>query len=86
MKLKDGFALREVAEQIVVMPMGDGLDMNRMITLNDTGRFIWEALQKETSVDAIVAALLKEYDVAEDRARANVEAFVARLKELDFLA
>jgi hypothetical protein len=30
--------------------------------------------------------VLGEYDVDEARARASVQAFVARLKELDFLA
>jgi len=86
MKLKNGFVLREVAGEIIVLPSGDDMDLNRMITLNDTGRFIWEQLQNDTDVDSIVAALLGEYDVAEDKARANVDAFIARLKELDFLA
>ena len=45
MKLKDGFVLRQVAGQTVVLPCGDALDLNMMITLNDTGTFLWERLR-----------------------------------------
>lgn len=85
MKLKDGFLLREVAGQIVVLPTGGDLDLNMMITLNETGKFLWEHLQSETNENALVAALLAEYDVDEETARESVAAFVAKLKDNDFL-
>ena len=86
MKLKDGFLMRQVAGQTVVLPTGNLVDLDMMITLNDTGKFLWEALNNETTEDALVEALLAEYDVDQERARSSVEAFVARLKELNFLA
>lgn len=85
MKLKDGFLLREVAGQTVVLPTGGELDLNMMITLNETGKFLWERLQTETDEDALVAALLGEYDVDEEIARKSVGAFVAKLNENGFL-
>ena len=86
MKLKNGFVLRTVAGETVVLPSGDVTNFDMMITLNDTGRFLWEKLEAETSEEELVKAVLAEYDVTEDRAAASVQAFVARLKELDFLA
>lgn len=86
MKIKDGFLLRQVAGQSVVLPIGNELDMNMMITLNDTGAFLWERLQSETDEAALVAALLGEYDVDEDRARACVRQFVEKLNANGFLA
>lgn len=86
MKIKDGFLLRQVAGQTVVLPVGGGLDLNMMITLNDTGAFLWEKLQADTDEDGLVAALLAEYDVDELRARQSVDAFVQKLKDNDFLA
>lgn len=85
MKLKDGFLLREVAGQTVVLPTGGELDLNMMITLNETGKFLWEHLQSETDEATLVAALLAEYDVDEEIARKSVESFVAKLKDNDFL-
>lgn len=81
MKLKAGFVLREVAGQTVVLPVHDDLDLNMMITLNETGRFLWEQLQKETEEAELVSALLKEYDVDEATAAAAVAAFVKKLDE-----
>ena len=86
MKLKEGFLLRKVAGQTVVLPSGDELDLNMMITLNDTGAFLWEHLQRETDEDALVAALLADYDVDEATARKSVIAFVEKLNENGFLA
>ena len=86
MKIKDGFILREVAGETVVIPTGEALDLNMMITLNETGAFLWKQLEQETTEDAVVAALLAEYDVDEAAARTHVAAFVAKLKEHDFLA
>ena len=86
MKLKDGFLLRQVAGQNVVLPGSGDLDMNRMITLNDTGAFLWEKLQSDTDEAALVAALLGEYDVEKAVAQESVTAFVKKLNENGFLA
>lgn len=86
MKLKDGFILRTVAGQTVVLPTGEDLDLNMMITLNDTGAFLWEKLQAEIDEDGLVAALLAEYDVDKETAHKSVQAFVAKLNENGFLA
>lgn len=85
MKLKDGFILREVAGEQVVIPTGDALDLNMMITLNESGAFLWKQLEQENTEDGMVSALLAEYDVDEATARTCVAAFVAKLKEHDFL-
>lgn len=85
MKIKEGFLLREVAGETVVIPSGDSLDLNMMITLNSTGAFLWEKLQADTTEDALVAALLAEYDVDEATAKEAVQAFVEKLKENDIV-
>ena len=86
MKLKQGFILRTVAGETIVLPSGDELDLNMMITLNDTGKFLWERLTVGAEEEDLVKDLLAEYDVTEELARKSVVTFVARLKELDFLA
>ncbi len=86
MKLKDGFILRTVAGETVVLPAAGVTDFDMMITLNDTGKFLWERLEVGAEEADLVKALLAEYDVTEEVAANSVTAFVARLKELDFLA
>ena len=86
MKLKDGFILRSVAGETVVVPTGDDLDLNMMITLNETGKFLWEHLEKGAEESELVAALLGEYDVEKAVAQESVTAFVKKLNENGFLA
>ncbi len=86
MQLKSNFILRQVAGENVVIPTGDALNLNLMITLNETGAFLWKLLEQDIDEEAMVAALLAEYDVDEASARAHVTAFVTKLKEQDFLA
>lgn len=86
MKLKEGFVLRTISGQTVVLPTGGDLDLSMMIKLNDTGRFIWERLEKGTEVEELVADMLKEYDVSEEKAKEYVEQFIQKVKENGFLA
>lgn len=69
-----------------MLPTGGDLDLNMMITLNDTGAFLWEQLQEEADEAALVQALLKEYDVTEETAAKAVAAFAEKLKKNNFLA
>ena len=85
MKLKNGFILRSVAGENVVVPTGDTLDLNMMITLNETGKFLWERLEKGAEENALVQDLLKEYNVDEQTAKKHVAAFVEILNAHGFL-
>ena len=85
MKIKDGFILRQVATQNVVLPSSNELNLNMMITLNETGAFLWERLQAENDEMGLVSALLAEYDVDEETAKKAVSGFVAKLADHGFL-
>ena len=85
MKLKDGFVMRTIAGKIIVLPSGDSLDLNKMITLNETGKFIWERLDKETTEENIVNEILAVYDVSYEHAATCVTEFIGKLRSYDFL-
>jgi hypothetical protein len=81
MKIKEGFMLRKVAGDTVVVPTGKAtLDFNGMITLNETGAFLWKALQNETDEDALIQLMLKEYEADENTVRADLKAFINKLE------
>ena len=86
MKLKDGFVLREVAGECVVVAVDADLNMDGMITLNSTAKTLWTALQNDVEENDLVNLLVREYDVSEDLASQATKSFIAQLKELDFLA
>lgn len=85
MKLKEGFLLRQVAGENVVISVGADVDLNGMITLNDTGCTLWKRLEQEAQMSDLTAALLEEYEVDEQTAQAAAARFVEKLKELNLL-
>ena len=86
MQLNKEFVLREVADNWVVLPIGQAsVDFNGMISLNETGAFLWKTLEQGADSEGLVAALTEEYDVTLQQAREDVEAFLASLQKIGCL-
>ena len=82
MKIKSGFTKRNIAGSEIVVPVGSRTkEFNGMITLNETGAFLWDCFSADITVDEAVERLLGEYEVDEATARKDVEGFVRMLKE-----
>lgn len=86
MKIKKGFMLRKVGKQNVVVALGKAsLSFNGIIKLNDTGAFLWGQLSEDKTQDALVNALLTEYDVTPEKAAQDVAQFVETLQKAALL-
>jgi acyl dehydratase len=82
-KAKSGFIVREVGEGTVLVPVGERVvDMNGMVVLNETGRFIWERLDGTCSPDDIAQGLTETFEVTLEQARNDVEEFLAQLERM----
>jgi len=81
MQVKNGFMLREIAGQPVVVPLGARVvEFNGIMTLSESGAVLWRRLEKDASVEDMVQALLALYDVDRETALQDVEAFVESMK------
>ena len=77
MKTKEGFMLRNVAGRDIVVAVGAALvDFNGLISLNETGAFLWKELEKGTDYDTLLSKLLEEYDTDEATARQGIDSFL----------
>lgn len=87
MKLKDGFILRQVADTYIVVALSEEAKLcNVMITMNETGAFLWKKLSAGIiDKDAIKKSLSDEYEVDEATAESDVSAFIQKLRENDLL-
>jgi len=86
MRIKEGFVLREVAGQIIVIATGEASkDFHGMIKLNDTGRLIWQGLQEGLSEEEISKRLQEKYDVDAEKAAQDTCAFLKQMEEMGFL-
>lgn len=82
MKIKDGFIVREVAGSHIAMPVGERAEeIKGVIELTQGGAILWKKLSEETTLDALVAELLNAFEVDEETARRDTEAFVDNLRK-----
>lgn len=85
-KTKKGFMLRSVAGRHVVVAIGQAsVDFNGLITLNDTGAYIWEKLSKGITYDELLKDMLNDYEVDEDTARRGIDGFLDTARGADLL-
>lgn len=81
--VKEGYILRKVGQAFMVMPTGARMKEYRgMITLNETGAFLFKEAQKpEPSREKLIAAAMEEYKVPEMEAAENVDSFIQQCAE-----
>lgn len=80
MKIKDNFILRQVVDNWVVLPLDDHtVDFSGMLTMNEAGALLWQALEQGCDLDRLVAVLTGEYNVSEEQARKDAQEFVEKL-------
>ena len=86
MKIKQGFILREVSGNFIVVAVGEGTKtFNGMIQLNDTGAFLWKLLESGATEEQMIEQMVKEYSVEKQIASEDVKEFIESLKEANLL-
>lgn len=87
MRIKEGFVLRKVSDQYVVIATGEASkDFHGMIKLNKVGADIWQALMDGLTADEIVSKLVKQYDEEEATIKSHVQSFMNKMEQAGFLA
>lgn len=83
MRIKQGYKVREIAgENVVIMSGIQGADMTCIITLNESALLMWNALnEKDFSLADAQRVLLENYQVEDSVALADAQKWVAKLQE-----
>lgn len=85
-KIKDGFVLREVAGQAVVIAVGEASkNFYGMINLNETGKFIWQEIAQGLDVERIADDLTQEYKVDLEIARRDTVRILGQMEKAGVL-
>ncbi|MCD7881416.1 MAG: PqqD family protein [Clostridiales bacterium] len=80
------FMLREIAGESLLVPVNEAaVNFQGIMSLNESGRLLWDRLQKDTTEDDLVSALLDVYDTTPEVARQDVAVFLDQLRERDIL-
>ena len=75
MKIKNGFELRNVCSENVIIAHGvENIYFTKVITLNESAALIWRQVEgKDFTEQDMTKILLDEYEVEESQAQADVK-------------
>lgn len=77
LKLDKEYVLRQIGDDYVIVPVGKAvLGFNGMITVNETGAFLWEQLVKGTSKEGLLQTLIETYEVTQEEAERDIDEFL----------
>ena len=80
----DNFVFRRIEDETILVPIRDNVgDLGSIYNLNEIGAFIWEHLDGEHDLDAIIDLMLNEYDVPSGQAEDDLIEFVADLLDIE---
>ena len=88
MKFKEGYKVRSIAgENVVIMQGSAASDMTRIISLNDSSLLLWNELQgKEFEVADVANILVESYGIDTDTAERDAAAWVEKLHECSLIS
>lgn len=76
------FVTRRIADEAIIVPVVSGVgDLDAIFTLNEVASHIWALIETPTTVQAIVADVVRVFDVSPDRAEHDVIEFLDTLAE-----
>ena len=85
-QLEKEYVLRQIEDDYIIVPVGKTtLSFNGMITVNETGAFLWEQLVKGTSKEELLQSLIDTYDVTLEEAKGDINEFLNILYENNIL-
>jgi hypothetical protein len=86
MKLKLQLVKRDIAGDVILVPVGEATSsIKGLITINETGAAIWDALPEAEDEEAIVDVLYEQFDADRGELRKDVDEFLDKLRELDII-
>ena len=80
MRIKQGFVLREVCGERVIVGEGlSAINFGKLLALNETAAWLWQQAQAmgDFTIEALAEKLCEEYEVEAGEAKADVEQMVA---------
>ena len=81
MKVKNGFNLREVCGEHIIVAEGDeNIDFSNIISMNESSAYLWEEVQKmgTFTVDNLVELICNQYEIDETTARKDALSLAAQ--------
>lgn len=88
MKTVEGYRLRAIGKDHVLMPEGTGMvNYNRMIAMNQSAAFLWDKIEgKEFDTATLANLLIEEYGIDAELAQADAQKTVDAWKKAEIIS
>lgn len=86
MRIKDGFVLRQVAGQGMVIAAGEASkDFHGMVKLNRTGSLIWQGIAEGKTPEQMAECFMEMYEVEKEKALDDINKMIGKMKDAGFI-
>lgn len=86
MIIKKEFIKRQIGEDTILVPTGTTVyEYNGLFAMNELAGFLWDLLPEAEDEEALVKAVLEEYEVTETAARADIREFLDKLRDMQII-
>ena len=86
MRVSDQFILRTIADEYILVPTGQlAFQIKGLIALSESGALLYNRLKDGCTREDLVAALRGEYEVSEEEASRDTDAFLDQMRSLNIL-
>ena len=86
MRASPDFIRREIVGEYLLVPTGAAAArINGLVTLNELGDYIFRKLADEQTEQSLLAAIVSEYDVDNETARADLRDFLSQMRQIGAL-
>ena len=83
MKAKEGFTLKKICGESIIVPEGkSNVDFTKIISMNESSAYLWEhTTGKEFSAETLADLLTQEYDIDKETALSDADAVMKQWQE-----
>ena len=86
MRTNGQFILRKVADEYLLIPVGEtAMAVKGLIALTESGALLFEKMKTECTRAELLAVLKTEYEIDEQTASADLDAFLEKMRHLQIL-
>ncbi len=87
MKIKENFVMQELADEYIVIPVGEAADkLHGVIRLNTSGAFIWKMLsEKDITKEELIGEVCVAFSVDRTIAADDISSFLNQINVFDCL-
>jgi hypothetical protein len=79
--------MRRLGDESVIVPVRNRVgDLDSVFTLNDVASRVWDLLDGNNSVEAIISTVCREYEVTPEVARTDVSELLRTLEEAQLVS